>query len=81
MLIFWVCFGILQMVKQLLSFIPFYGFIKSLLTMYLYMNDYKGAEIVYHYLLKHPLQLIIKEADKLQNCIKETCSQPAKKKE
>lgn len=37
--------------------------------MYLYMNDYQGAEIVYSYILKHPIGLLIKETEKLVNCI------------
>lgn len=72
MLIFWVCFGLLHLFDYVFKIIPVYNFIRNILTMYLYLNDYKGAELVYHYLLKHPMQLAIKEIDKLLACIKDS---------
>jgi receptor expression-enhancing protein 5/6 len=51
MLIFWVQFGLLHFLDYFLFFIPVYGFIRNLVTMYLYMGDYKGSEFLYHYVL------------------------------
>lgn len=72
MLIFWVCFGLLHLMEHVFHIFPVFKLIKNILTMYLYMNEYWGAEFVYHYLLKHPIQIIIKEIDKLALCIKES---------
>lgn len=55
MLVFWICFGLLHLLDHVLFFLPIFNFARNIVTIYLYMNDYKGAEIVYHYLLKHPL--------------------------
>lgn len=55
MLIFWICFGMLHLLDHLFWFIGIYNLIRNILTMYLYMNDYKGAEIVYNLFLKYPI--------------------------
>lgn len=53
-------------------FLSSYNFVRNIITMYLYMNDYKGAEFVYYYILQHPIKVAIKEVEKLANCIQES---------
>ncbi len=51
MLIFWVCFGLLHLFDHVFGFVTGYNLLRNIITMYLYMNDYKGSEFVYHYIL------------------------------
>ncbi len=79
MLIFWVCFGLLHLMDHILHFLPLYSLIRNIITMYLYMNDYKGAELVYNLILKHPIQLVIKETEKLATCIQDVTREQKKR--
>lgn len=51
MLKFWLQFGLLHFLDHILFFLPFYGFIRNIVTIYLYMGNYKGSEMFYNYVL------------------------------
>lgn len=52
MLIFWTLYGVLHLLDKVASFFPFYTLLRTCLTIYLYMNDYQGAEKIYDTVLR-----------------------------
>lgn len=56
MLLFWTMYGSLHLLDKIAFFFPFYKLIRTGVTVYLYMNDYQGAERIYESLLRERLR-------------------------
>jgi hypothetical protein len=71
MLIFWTLYGILHLLDKVASFFPFYTLLRTCLTIYLYMNDYQGAEKIYDNFLRDRIRPYVQKVGELVDKVEE----------
>jgi hypothetical protein len=71
MLIFWTLYGLLNLLDKVASFFPFYTLLRTSVTIYLYMNDYQGAERLYETFLRDRIRPYVQRIGELVEKVEE----------
>ena len=71
MLVFWTIYGLLHLLDRVASFFPFYTILRTCITVYLYMNDYQGAQLIYDSFLRDKIRPYVQKVGELVEKIEE----------
>lgn len=71
MLVFWTLYGLLHLLDRVASFFPFYTILRTCITVYLYMNDYQGAQLIYDSFLRDKIRPYVQKVGELVEKVEE----------